>query len=218
MVVALRVRIRSYRQSQVTFEDPDYGAFPNFEKLRGYRVTLKPGDLLYIPPYWFHRVVSETFAVSLSVLSPSEEELRLGQAFWQAVPFGKLQTVEEKAGAVAAFVSRLVQGFFKLRKLEGDVRTFAKELYDTRFAQLYPQGSLLFQSSDVKCGDDRWEGSVSTEQLHQGADRIAALISHERIRPEVALLWLQDYTEQIVRWAVGVDAVGLFIGRCLAGL
>ena len=46
-------------------------------------VVLEAGDVLYVPPFWAHRVTSLSTAVSLSVISPSPEEARWGAAYWQ---------------------------------------------------------------------------------------------------------------------------------------
>lgn len=48
----------NYRQSQVDFEHPDLSAFPEFKLVNSYEVVLEEGDLLYLPPFWFHRVES----------------------------------------------------------------------------------------------------------------------------------------------------------------
>jgi hypothetical protein len=58
-------------------------------------VILEPGDVLYIPPFWWHRI--ETLgaaesqatgtALSLSVVSPSAEEAVLARALWHPLPF-----------------------------------------------------------------------------------------------------------------------------------
>eukprot|EP01126_Amoeba_proteus_P054724 TRINITY_DN674_c0_g1_i16.p2 TRINITY_DN674_c0_g1~~TRINITY_DN674_c0_g1_i16.p2 ORF type:complete len:223 (-),score=59.97 TRINITY_DN674_c0_g1_i16:102-770(-) len=41
-------------------------------KLGAMKVTLKKGDILYIPPLWSHHVVHETSTIALSTWSPSE--------------------------------------------------------------------------------------------------------------------------------------------------
>ncbi|KAG1659181.1 Hypoxia-inducible factor 1-alpha inhibitor [Nymphon striatum] len=46
------------RQSQVDFDDPDFSRFPKFRDLIGYEATVKPGDVLYIPMYWWHYIES----------------------------------------------------------------------------------------------------------------------------------------------------------------
>nr|CAD7588920.1 unnamed protein product [Timema genevievae] len=46
------------RQSQVDFEHPDFVRFPKFKNAKGQEAVLGPGDVLYIPIYWWHHVES----------------------------------------------------------------------------------------------------------------------------------------------------------------
>ncbi|XP_064387370.1 hypoxia-inducible factor 1-alpha inhibitor-like [Halichondria panicea] len=42
------------RQTQVDFNNPDFEKFPNFRDVKGYECMVKPGEVLYIPMYWWH--------------------------------------------------------------------------------------------------------------------------------------------------------------------
>lgn len=46
------------RQSQVDFERPDITRFPRFSEARALEGVVGPGDVLYIPVYWWHHVES----------------------------------------------------------------------------------------------------------------------------------------------------------------
>lgn len=46
------------RQSQVDFDQPDYAKFPKFKDARGFEGVVGPGEVLYIPIYWWHHVES----------------------------------------------------------------------------------------------------------------------------------------------------------------
>uniref|UniRef100_A0A3Q3E1Z5 Hypoxia inducible factor 1 subunit alpha inhibitor n=1 Tax=Labrus bergylta TaxID=56723 RepID=A0A3Q3E1Z5_9LABR len=46
------------RQSQVDFDNPDFEKFPNFKNVVGYEAVVGPGDVLYIPMYWWHHIES----------------------------------------------------------------------------------------------------------------------------------------------------------------
>lgn len=115
---------RSYRQSQVRLEEASTTApakhrnvgrktiaerFPRSKRLNAYELTVTPGDLLYIPPFWAHRVESETLALSVSVLSPSSTEVSdvvlpiLRFELISLVPFGRLLWRK-----LTGFVCRLV--------------------------------------------------------------------------------------------------------------
>lgn len=77
----------NYHQSQVDSANPDLERFPHFARPNGQQVILEPGDVLYIPPYWFHQVESLDTGISLSVISPSEEELVWNQIQYYPLPF-----------------------------------------------------------------------------------------------------------------------------------
>ncbi|XP_054263777.1 hypoxia-inducible factor 1-alpha inhibitor-like isoform X2 [Macrosteles quadrilineatus] len=44
------------RQSQVDFDKPDLTRFPKFAEVSGQEAVVGPGDVLYIPIYWWHHV------------------------------------------------------------------------------------------------------------------------------------------------------------------
>lgn len=46
------------RQSQVDFDNPDYEKCPDFKNIVGYETVVGPGDVLYIPMYWWHHIES----------------------------------------------------------------------------------------------------------------------------------------------------------------
>ncbi|KJE91396.1 hypoxia-inducible factor 1 [Capsaspora owczarzaki ATCC 30864] len=54
------------RQSQVDFDNPDLARFPRFSELHGWECILEPGEVLYIPAYWWHHVESLTDSVSVN--------------------------------------------------------------------------------------------------------------------------------------------------------
>lgn len=46
------------RQSMVDFDKPDYNKFPKFRDLKGCEAIIGPGEVLYIPIYWWHHIES----------------------------------------------------------------------------------------------------------------------------------------------------------------
>ncbi|XP_034245361.1 hypoxia-inducible factor 1-alpha inhibitor-like [Thrips palmi] len=57
------------RQSQVDLTDIDYSRFPKAQNLHGVETVVGPGDVLYIPIYWWHHIESvkpEKYSVSLN--------------------------------------------------------------------------------------------------------------------------------------------------------
>ncbi|XP_076239959.1 jumonji C domain-containing protein 5 isoform X2 [Calliopsis andreniformis] len=52
--------------AQVDPLNPDYKKWPNFTKAKGWMCYLKPGNMLYIPPKWWHHVTALTPSFSIS--------------------------------------------------------------------------------------------------------------------------------------------------------
>ena len=50
----------SARHSAVDWSDPDLEEFPHFEQAMSNEVVLQAGDVLYLPTYWFHYIISLT--------------------------------------------------------------------------------------------------------------------------------------------------------------
>nr|AKC54668.1 hypoxia-inducible factor 1-alpha inhibitor [Macrobrachium nipponense] len=46
------------RQSQVDFDMPDLEKFPGLDQLQGWETVIGPGEVLYIPMYWWHHIES----------------------------------------------------------------------------------------------------------------------------------------------------------------
>jgi hypoxia-inducible factor 1-alpha inhibitor (HIF hydroxylase) len=55
-----------WHKSQVHFDEPDLDKFPNYRRAEAFEAHLYPGDVLYIPPYWWHHVESLTASISVS--------------------------------------------------------------------------------------------------------------------------------------------------------
>ncbi len=89
------------QQSQIDFEAPNFRDFPNFAEFatlkRSNNVTdqqklpvvaaLEPGDVLYLPPLWFHHVSALSPSISVSVWSPSTLTKRVHAIMEDKLPF-----------------------------------------------------------------------------------------------------------------------------------
>ena len=51
---------------QVDLDRPDCGAFPEFATLPFVECVLEPGQMLYVPPQWWHYVKALTISFSVS--------------------------------------------------------------------------------------------------------------------------------------------------------
>lgn len=57
------------RHSQVNWTDPDLDQFPLFSSVHVNEVVLQAGDVLYLPTYWFHHIVSLNLNIQCNIRS-----------------------------------------------------------------------------------------------------------------------------------------------------
>jgi hypothetical protein len=152
---------RSYRQSQIPFSSnissDDFMLFPqafnkessNNSLLSAYEIILKPGDILYIPPYWSHLIESLSLSLSLSILSPSMIEAALSEIYWQKVPFGEFgKSKYHRMLIIKIYFERIFEVLSPVLGIFGNSTTkslsdFVSDLYASRY---HPLEKSLFSS------------------------------------------------------------------------
>lgn len=75
---------------------------------RALDVTLNPGEVLYIPPYWFHCVVTMETSISLNVWSNSESFLAMEDIFAVPIPFEEEWGVTKLLQAAQHFINQIL--------------------------------------------------------------------------------------------------------------
>jgi hypothetical protein len=75
------------RQSQVDFSNVNVEEFENFKFVEPYEAVLNPGDILLLPPDWFHMVSAESdISISVSLWTNSAEDDFLKAAMQVPIP------------------------------------------------------------------------------------------------------------------------------------
>jgi len=122
----------STRSSQVHLDHVQTENFPRFKEATPWEAVLKPGDVLYIPPYWFHatEVVSEA-SISVSICSESEQvELRESVFLDAASP--SISFSSQFSHRVTGLVTYMKVFLETSERLRG----FTESLHHSRFARL----------------------------------------------------------------------------------
>ena len=228
----------SYGQSQLEYVEEDA-----YRDKKVQHVLMKPGDLLYIPPFWNVRPRSlETMSIGIDIISASIGQLSLLEAFYMNLPFDvediqREDPQETKRRRIVAaqifllhFMSKLCKNSYKSTEtvpLIPDPAEFVKKLYETRYSGLFPEDSLLVQSNDFKCFRDEADkykeiyrgfiGSNAREgsemAIEKSASFAAKCVNEPVVEDVVKVEWMYDYMEHMARWAMGTQDEAVFFLR-----
>lgn len=204
----------SARQSQIDFEYVDSSGAPPFEPLTAAVAQLHPGDLLYIPPYWLHRVIAQSLSISINRWTTSLE-MRLKTAIANVeVPGIELLSSDPKE-ALYQFTVFLVG---LLRKMDSTLdgippALFVAEIVDTRLSYLYD----IEEFNADRCFPIH---AISThmrqEQTRPSIDHISSLIasSARQLGPHATSIhqtMLRDYIEQTTGFLIGIPKMAPYL-------
>tara|TARA_B100000780_G_scaffold19842_1_gene12821 strand:+ start:282 stop:1703 length:1422 start_codon:yes stop_codon:yes gene_type:complete len=105
--------------------------------------VLNPGELLYVPPFYFHTVVSLSLqTVSYSVLSPSTDEFNYASALYAKVDFAKLGNVGSRKHRLG------VKLYLDQILLSIDRKQAIRDLYVSRHSKIGGEDDLLMDEVD----------------------------------------------------------------------
>jgi len=103
--VVLTFALQGGQQSQVVFDDPEsLKKFPKFKDAKAVEAILEPGDVLYLPPMWFHHVTALEMSVSVSIWSRPQETLNMWEVERLPLPISKEMTPDMKALAMRIYL------------------------------------------------------------------------------------------------------------------
>lgn len=193
-----------YRQAQLDVLSPEVKLMS-----KAVEITLRPGEVLYIPPYWFHRVISLETTISVNVWSNSETYLQMEEIYSAPIPFEEEWGTVKLLKAFNYFVDFIVH---RSVSREGFVRERVFERYRTLLAGI-PKDQQLKMSKSVNqyclsLSVEELLHSSSVEHIQQQALRTAEMFM--RISPEaVRELNLGNYIEQTAWRLLGTEHIVL---------
>jgi hypothetical protein len=110
-----------YRQIQTDIFDSELRDL--LKRFNGVEVILSPGEVLYIPPYWFHSVVTMKTTISFNVWSQSEAYMILEDIYSAAIPFEEEWGRVKLMQALNYLVKQLVGSLLPIK----DANSFMQE-------------------------------------------------------------------------------------------
>lgn len=95
--------------AQVDTLRPDTGRFPNYglDGMHAFEAVLNAGDVLYVPPLWFHQVTALNTSISVSVWSHAKASSEYEDMMKRQLPILKSWNLPERASALRLLLESL---------------------------------------------------------------------------------------------------------------
>ncbi len=197
-----------YRQIQMPVNEVLESS--TIQKLNGIDITLYPGDVLYIPPYWFHCVITLETTLSVNVWSQSEAFNTMETIYSLPLPFEESWGQELLLKTVDYFWEHLASQLF-----ENTYETLMKEVVVERYAPLVKKFTTKEKNSHFSkivnlCRDRSLPLSnipqENMEQIHQNINTLAKMFLTIR-KQSVRAINFGNYVEHIAFRIFGFDDV-----------
>ena len=199
-----------YRQVQTDIFDPELSAM--IEGLNGVEVLVNPGEVLYIPPYWFHSVVTMKTTISFNVWSQSEAFVTMEDVYASAIPFEEEWGTKKLMKALNYFVMQLLQELLP----PGDVGGYVRDRVYSRYKPFQAALEAIVKENarntvDELCLRTDIGHLLTSEQVSHidvGVAKIAGLL--KTIEPQPVLeINLANYIEHLVWRILGTNDIAL---------
>eukprot|EP01114_Cavostelium_apophysatum_P022896 TRINITY_DN8442_c0_g1_i1.p1 TRINITY_DN8442_c0_g1~~TRINITY_DN8442_c0_g1_i1.p1 ORF type:complete len:355 (+),score=70.53 TRINITY_DN8442_c0_g1_i1:403-1467(+) len=210
-----------WHKSQCSFDSPNFTKTPNFKNAKAYEAILFPGEVLYIPPYWWHHVQAITASVSLASWSRSGTHAAMKLLYERKAEFDKMEG-EDKKLAVYTFIEALAENIY------GKENTFVRDLLEARWLPLrdvFENLSSFSDSSLCNFKQQKTDKEVELRRILQ-EDVDFAVRQFESVQGDVPVnyrdvrairdLEVQDFVEIIAADAFGAEGVYAFFSRCFS--
>ena len=230
----------SHAQAQVNLSHLGEGKkFPLSYHLEAYEVVLNPGDILYMPPLWFHHVESLDVSISVNVWTDSSQTSIMEKVFSLSVPHEEVQWAGDhlKAMAGSVVVYRAVEQVCKVmncpatdkfndkeeKSFDNGHSYFMYKLWRGRFSKLMDNG-VLHSNFTTKKGHRKsllcevplpalfYEGiaqKLGQTKISTYFKQLPKLI--KKLPRDTWELWFGNYIEYIAAQSVDILDIGIFL-------
>ncbi len=125
----------SHAQAQVNASDEaSVDQFPLVKRVEAVQAVLEPGDLLYMPPLWFHEVESQSMSISVNVWTDSHQTELMTKIFLLPLPFDSIEKPHRhKHAQWTSDQERLIGTAILIHRILVKVCSFRKCMDNTKF-------------------------------------------------------------------------------------
>jgi len=226
----------SYGQGQPDLLNSScWSQYPRVKQAKALEAVLGPGDMLYLPPMWWHYVEALDLSISVNVWSQSADSdimRNVMELVHEIIVEGsKLELFQDEMNKrwMAAFLIHKVLATTlppqaSSGKLTQPVTDFINQLIDARYQPLFqihelsyqfPSGNLHYcPILDITPLPFLLPTNFLTIQVESAAKKIAGLF--KELSANSRDIWIGNFVENVAYWATETELVAAFLYNCLS--
>lgn len=190
-----------WHKSQVNFDAPDLDRFPRFANATAYEALLQPGDVLYVPQYWWHYVESVTPCVSLATWSKGDVWDPMAEVYSRDMIFDGEENKTRAISATKHHIHHLLAALYGEETVTDHINRIVRDRWAPT-AHLY----------DIDTVTPEQCAALDKHAKFYKRDVDAILPSFRRIPEPLRTINVYDYVEMTGGWASGpADMLSYFI-------
>jgi len=185
--------------------------FRNIPKAEGLKTTLKAGDTLYVPPFWYYQLHFLAPSVALKTFSSFYEGEVLDDLLRLDIPH--IDHLDTEVAAVKRAIDLIAR-----EALLQDPSAFVRRLVESRYTPLYQHLTLVTSTDFVPCQQGLDEQTEKHTQdfllpyVAQVTNTLKALDTFGFVKELVT----QEFVEHLVHKALGAEDAYNFYAHCFA--
>eukprot|EP00039_Didymoeca_costata_P021171 m.343640 g.343640 ORF g.343640 m.343640 type:complete len:476 (+) comp23099_c0_seq1:141-1568(+) len=226
-----------YRQSQVCEDIKDQlskrnsSKFPRAEAIYNKDsqlsvLTLAPGDILYIPPFWFHAVetlesrstdegsagIPLELSFSINIWSEDAHLVSAENIFKAPIPFEDTWTEEKTRRALIVYSGMLVQAVIPGTTSSTELTSFFKDFLHLRLQNLNSEREEVLSRLCADETDLVLDMDLKSKFIERATQTVKPLLE---LDPAIRVVYVQDLLEEMIAHFVGLEEIHDFTKYCL---
>ena len=172
---------------------------------------MEEGQVLFLPPLWFHQVEALDDSISLNVWSFSETLKQQDEVFLQPVPFQETWTQQQLYDAVKVYVTMLVEHYYG----PGSTNEFVKTILQTRFKSLDAKSLKKFGGpKDQKYCSPNINETTLRGEMKRGILNLRKFL--DPLPKELRAVTIEDYIQDLAHYVAGLEKLPGYLEACFS--
>ena len=181
------------------------------KKAQPYEVIVEEGDVLFLPPMWFHQVEALEDSISANVWSFTDAVRDIDEIYFQSVPINENWSQQKLYDAVKVYCTMLIEEY----NGPSSAADFVKLLLHTRFKSLEQshQRKFLWAKDQKYCNAELDETPLRAE-MKRGIVQLRKFL--DPLPKDMRMITIEDYIQDLLQAVIGVEKIPGFLEACFS--